>query len=122
MTTQKSERQIFGGNLFKLGLFCTNCNGGMTFSTAPERWKAEWDDIVTVSKIADDAGIEFILVLTGGLGIAFKFHPSISKIETGLLGVGKQRPEKPILRKKPDFTRLILVVGDALHSQVAAIE
>ena len=61
VTTQQSERDIFGKNPFKLGLFCANCNGGMTFSTAPERWKAEWDDIVTVSRIADDTGIEFIL-------------------------------------------------------------
>jgi FMNH2-dependent dimethyl sulfone monooxygenase len=33
----------------------------MTFSTAPERWECEWDDIVEVSKLADDAGIEFVL-------------------------------------------------------------
>ena len=53
--------QTFGNNRFKFGLFCTNCNGGMTFSTVPERWNCEWDDIVEVSKIADDAGIEFVL-------------------------------------------------------------
>ncbi len=51
----------FGNNRFKFGLFCANCNGGMTFSRAPERWACEWDDIVEVSKLADDAGIEFVL-------------------------------------------------------------
>ena len=51
----------FGDNRFKLGLFCANCNGGMTFSNAPERWPCEWDDIVEVSKLADEAGIEFVL-------------------------------------------------------------
>jgi alkanesulfonate monooxygenase SsuD/methylene tetrahydromethanopterin reductase-like flavin-dependent oxidoreductase (luciferase family) len=60
-TKTNSNHNTFGNNRFKLGLFCANCNGGMTFSTAPERWKADWDDIVTVSKLADDAGIEFIL-------------------------------------------------------------
>jgi len=30
-------------------------------SLAPERWRADWDDIVAMSRIADDAGIEFIL-------------------------------------------------------------
>ncbi|MGE3644566.1 MAG: LLM class flavin-dependent oxidoreductase [Beijerinckiaceae bacterium] len=54
-------RTIFGDNRFKLGLFCANCNGGMTFSTASERWPAEWDDIVEVSQEADEAGFEFIL-------------------------------------------------------------
>mgnify|MGYP003343293714 FL=1 len=51
----------FGDNKFKFGLFCANCNGGMTFSTAPERWECEWDDIVEVSKLADEAGVEFVL-------------------------------------------------------------
>ena len=61
MSEPVPKRDIFGSNAFKLGLFCANCNGGMTFSTAPERWMADWDDIVTVSKLADSAGIEFIL-------------------------------------------------------------
>lgn len=30
-------------------------------SLAPERWPARWDDIVAMSRIADDAGMEFIL-------------------------------------------------------------
>ncbi len=61
MAQTENPRGIFGDNPFKLGLFCANCNGGMTFSTAPERWAAEWDDIVAVSQQADEAGIEFIL-------------------------------------------------------------
>ena len=52
---------IFGPNRFKLGIFSANCDGGLTMSLAPERWRADWDDIVAMSKIADDAGIEFIL-------------------------------------------------------------
>jgi alkanesulfonate monooxygenase SsuD/methylene tetrahydromethanopterin reductase-like flavin-dependent oxidoreductase (luciferase family) len=36
---------------------------------APERWKADWDDIVTISQMADDAGIEFILPVAKWRGL-----------------------------------------------------
>jgi FMNH2-dependent dimethyl sulfone monooxygenase len=52
---------LFGPNRFKLGIFSANCDGGLTMSLAPERWKADWDDIVAMTQIADDAGLEFIL-------------------------------------------------------------
>lgn len=52
---------LFNANRFKLGIFSANCDGGLTMSLAPERWKADWDDIAAMSRIADEAGIEFIL-------------------------------------------------------------
>ena len=57
----KGTNPLFGPNRFKLGIFSANCDGGLTMSLAPERWRAEWDDIVAMSKIADDAGLEFLL-------------------------------------------------------------
>jgi FMNH2-dependent dimethyl sulfone monooxygenase len=56
-----SKNPLFGPNRFKLGIFSANCDGGLTMSLAPERWRAEWDDIAAMSRIADDAGLEFIL-------------------------------------------------------------
>ena len=52
---------IFGDNAFKLGLFGLNCSGGCSFSDAPERWDADWDEIVEATVMADRAGIEFTL-------------------------------------------------------------
>ena len=52
---------MFGPNRFKLGVFSANCDGGLTMSLAPERWKADWDDIVAMCQLADEAGLEFIL-------------------------------------------------------------
>jgi dimethylsulfone monooxygenase len=52
---------LFGPNRFKLGIFSANCDGGLTMSLAPERWKADWDDIIAMTRAADEAGIEFIL-------------------------------------------------------------
>ena len=52
---------INGPNRFKLGLFCYNVEGGVALTTVPERWTAQWDDIVAAIGIADRAGFEFAL-------------------------------------------------------------
>lgn len=59
----------FGENRFKFGVFGLNCAGGMTLSSAAERWRAQWDDIVAVAKIADQAGIEFLLPIAKWKGL-----------------------------------------------------
>ncbi len=61
MVAQGIGNPMFGPNRFKLGVFSANCDGGLTMSLAPERWKADWDDIAAMCGIADDAGLEFIL-------------------------------------------------------------
>jgi dimethylsulfone monooxygenase len=61
MQNPRAKHPLFGSNRFKLGIFSANCDGGLTMSLAPERWRADWDDIVAMSCIADEAGIEFIL-------------------------------------------------------------
>ncbi len=60
---------FFGNNAYKLGLFGANCGGGMTISSAPERWRARWDDIAEVYRMADEAGVEFILPIAKWRGL-----------------------------------------------------
>lgn len=61
MPNPRTNHPLFGPNRFKLGIFSANCDGGLTMSLAPERWRANWDDVVAMTKIADEAGLEFIL-------------------------------------------------------------
>src|SRR5437764_13976055 len=61
MTETRTTNPMRGPNHFKLGVFSANCDGGLTMSLAPERWPANWDDIVAMTQIADEAGLEFIL-------------------------------------------------------------
>ena len=61
MDASRANNKLFGPNRFKLGVFSANCDGGLTMSLAPERWRADWDDIVAMTRIADEAGLEFIL-------------------------------------------------------------
>ena len=60
---------FLGSNPYKFGLFGANCAGGMTLSAAPERWRADWDEIVELYRLADDAGIEFILPIAKWRGL-----------------------------------------------------
>ena len=41
--TERND-SVFSGNAFKLGLFGSNCSGGLAFTTLPERWDASWDN------------------------------------------------------------------------------
>ena len=63
---------FFGDNRFKFGVFGINCAGGMTPSRAPERWRAEWSEIVEVSRMADEAGVEFLLPIAKWHGLGGK--------------------------------------------------
>ncbi|MGE0151431.1 MAG: LLM class flavin-dependent oxidoreductase [Reyranellaceae bacterium] len=58
---EKRQHPVFGKNPFKLGVFNANCDGGLTVSKAPERWKADWDENLELALICEQAGIEFIL-------------------------------------------------------------
>jgi alkanesulfonate monooxygenase SsuD/methylene tetrahydromethanopterin reductase-like flavin-dependent oxidoreductase (luciferase family) len=55
------------GNRFKLGLFGMNCSGSVA-TTAPERWNAGWLENRDAARLADAAGIEFLLPIARWLG------------------------------------------------------
>jgi alkanesulfonate monooxygenase SsuD/methylene tetrahydromethanopterin reductase-like flavin-dependent oxidoreductase (luciferase family) len=61
MPSSRDETRIFNNNKFKLGLFGMNCKGGLSLTLAPERWDASWDHNVQAAKLADEAGLEFLL-------------------------------------------------------------
>ncbi|MHA1565506.1 MAG: LLM class flavin-dependent oxidoreductase [Alphaproteobacteria bacterium] len=73
---------LFGPNPFKLGLFSVNADGGLALTTVPERWRAQWDDIVHISQCADDAGIEFILPIARWKGFGGATDARGSSYET----------------------------------------
>ncbi len=52
---------MFGPNRFRLGVFGLNCSGGLAATTVPERWRAGWDENLVVGRMADEAGIDFLL-------------------------------------------------------------
>ena len=52
---------MYNGNALKLGLFGVNCSSGRAATKVPERWSASWEDCLALARMADAAGIDFML-------------------------------------------------------------
>ena len=59
--------RMHNGNRFKLGLFGMNCSCSIG-TTAPERWNAGWPETREAARLADAAGLEFLLPIARWLG------------------------------------------------------
>ena len=52
---------MYGANRLKLGLFAANCSSGTAVTKVAERWDASWESNLKLAKMADAAGIDFML-------------------------------------------------------------
>jgi FMNH2-dependent dimethyl sulfone monooxygenase len=57
----RDRMSLHGGNKLKLGLFGANCSSGRAVTRVPERWSGSWPDNLRLARMADDAGIDFML-------------------------------------------------------------
>ena len=73
---------LAGGNRFKLGLFSTNADGGLAITTVPERWRASWEDNVRAARMAEAAGLEFLLPIARWKGFGGATHVREHSFET----------------------------------------
>ena len=64
----KTNHPMCNQNKFKLGLFCSNLNGGLSANTLPERWHATWDNCLALAEMADAAGIEVLVPASRWIG------------------------------------------------------
>jgi dimethylsulfone monooxygenase len=79
---------MYGPNKFKLGVFSMNSDGGLTLTKVPERWSAQWDDIVAAAQIADRAGFEFILPIARWKGFGGEMNSREWSLETFTFAAG----------------------------------
>src|SRR5882757_2597320 len=52
---------MYNGNALKIGLFGANCSSGRAVTMVAERWSGSWPDNVRLARMADEAGIDFLL-------------------------------------------------------------
>jgi len=52
---------MYNNNALKIGLFGANCSSGRAVTLVPERWSGSWPDNLRLARMADDAGIDFML-------------------------------------------------------------
>src|ERR1051325_10488691 len=57
----QSRMAMHNQNSLKIGLFAANCSSGRAVTLVPERWSASWEDNLRTAKLADEAGIDFLL-------------------------------------------------------------
>ena len=60
-TTQRNRIAMYNANALKIGLFGANCSSGRAATKVPERWSASWQDCLALARMADEAGIDFML-------------------------------------------------------------
>ena len=53
----------FDLNKLKLGFFGLNCSGGLSATLVPERWEGTWAENLAAARLADKAGLDFLLPL-----------------------------------------------------------
>jgi alkanesulfonate monooxygenase SsuD/methylene tetrahydromethanopterin reductase-like flavin-dependent oxidoreductase (luciferase family) len=59
--TSRERAGMYNANKLKIGLFGANCSSGRAVTMVPERWSGSWADNVRLARMADAAGIDFML-------------------------------------------------------------
>lgn len=85
----RTQAPIFNNNRLKLGIFSANCSSGMAVTKVPERWDNSWANNIALAKLADDAGIEFLLPIARWIGYGgdTDFHGAVLETITWATGL-----------------------------------
>jgi alkanesulfonate monooxygenase SsuD/methylene tetrahydromethanopterin reductase-like flavin-dependent oxidoreductase (luciferase family) len=70
------------GNALKLGLFGSNCSGGLAFTTLAERWEASWDNNLRLALLADASGLECMVPVARWKGFGGATNVNAISLET----------------------------------------
>jgi alkanesulfonate monooxygenase SsuD/methylene tetrahydromethanopterin reductase-like flavin-dependent oxidoreductase (luciferase family) len=57
----RERMAMYNDNALKIGLFGANCSSGRAVTKVPERWSGAWPDTLRLARMADAAGIDFML-------------------------------------------------------------
>jgi dimethylsulfone monooxygenase len=57
----RARMAMYRDNALQIGLFGPNCSSGRAVTTVPERWTGHWRDNLALARMADEAGIDFLL-------------------------------------------------------------
>ena len=89
----------FDRHSLKLGLFGLNCSGGLSATCVPERWEGTWEQNLEAAKMADVAGLDFLLPLGRWKGYGGVHDHNGGSLETLTWAAGEsERRRKPSRR------------------------
>src|SRR5215471_5429673 len=80
---------MYTANALKIGLFGANCSSGRAVTKVPERWSGTWPDNLRLARMADAAGIDFMLPIGRwkGYGGETDFHGTTLETVTWAAGL-----------------------------------
>jgi dimethylsulfone monooxygenase len=95
VASMQNRIAMYNGNALKIGLFGANCSSGRSATKVPERWAATWPECLALARLADEAGLDFLLPIARwkGYGGETDFHGTTLETITwavGLLGATKR--------------------------------
>jgi FMNH2-dependent dimethyl sulfone monooxygenase len=87
--SMRDRAAMYNTNTLKIGVFGANCSSGRSATKVPERWSASWPDCLKMARIADAAGIDFILPIGRwkGYGGETDFHGATLETVTWATGL-----------------------------------
>jgi alkanesulfonate monooxygenase SsuD/methylene tetrahydromethanopterin reductase-like flavin-dependent oxidoreductase (luciferase family) len=87
--SMRDRVEMYNANALKIGLFGANCSSARTATVVPERWLASWPDCLKLARIADEAGIDFLLPIGRwkGYGGESDFHGTTLETITWACGL-----------------------------------
>ena len=60
-SAMRDRMAMYNNNALKIGLFGANCSSGRAVTKIPDRWTGSWEDNLALARMADGAGIDFML-------------------------------------------------------------
>jgi alkanesulfonate monooxygenase SsuD/methylene tetrahydromethanopterin reductase-like flavin-dependent oxidoreductase (luciferase family) len=87
--TLPNRLAMYNRNRLKIGLFGANCSSGRSATMVPERWAASWPDCLRLARMAETAGIDFMLPIARwkGYGGTTDFHGTSLETMTWAAGL-----------------------------------
>ena len=85
----RDRAAMHNANKLEIGIFGANCSSGRTATVLPGRWSASWADCLSLARMADDAGIDFMLPIGRwkGYGGETDFHGTTLETITWACGL-----------------------------------
>jgi alkanesulfonate monooxygenase SsuD/methylene tetrahydromethanopterin reductase-like flavin-dependent oxidoreductase (luciferase family) len=84
-TGPQARRAMYGEHRLKLGLFTANATSSLT--VLPERWPATWAGNVALARMADEAGLDFLLPIARWRGAGTNSQRSTFETLTWAMGL-----------------------------------
>src|ERR1700761_9529505 len=87
--SMQQRAAMYNDNAFKIGFFGAQLSSRRSATVVPERWSASWPDCLRLARMADEAGIDFMLPIGRwkGYGGDTDFHGSTLETVTWAVGL-----------------------------------